>query len=481
MPPHIIDCWQPPSRHSWTPSTATTSARPPTPPPKHRRGDAHLQPYSAVRCDDLLDSTPLTTVTTTLPRPPTPPPKYRRGDVHVRPHSIAKCDEILGSTPISNTPTSTTTTSGDSSFRSSYYRPRSVYIPSSTSTLTTATTATSFSGGRPSSSIASPTVPRRASQHNPDYNYNIVSEALRRTYGKAKSHRQQNLQEKSSAKNRNSAHFVNSYSSFPRYRRDSMDIKAQYMDDKSSSHHHLPSDKASTLLYDHGIPDDAANVYDADPMAQRSAAPYIVARKFFKQYDVRSTSNMSAKNLEICQNGVPILLVNTKVPFWWGTPKVEIVRALGKTGGGRGGPVVAAAKAKSVGNAIYINIGHPPDAVPVEQWPQLTYSYWNDKEYFFEFEGRRYAWRRDVSGFADYVKDNGDFQFVDLENTTVLAAFIRSNKSFNKDLGKIEVLVEMDQDLELMALIAIMAIDERRRRALLGASVAAGAGAGAAG
>lgn len=341
MPPHIIDCWQPPSRHSWTPSTATTSARPPTPPPKHRRGDAHLQPYSAVRCDDLLDSTPLTTVTTTLPRPPTPPPKYRRGDVHPRPNSIAKCDEILGSTPISNTPTSTTTTSGDSSFRSSYYRPRSVYIPSSTSTLTTATTATSSSGGRPSSSIASPTVPRRASQHNPDYNYNIVSEALRRTYSKAKSHRQQTVQEKSSAKNRNSAHFVNSYSSFPRYRRDSMDIKAQYMDDKSSSHHHLPSDKASTLLYDHGNPDDAANVYDADPMAQRSAAPYIVARKFFKQYDVRSTSNMSAKNLEICQNGVPILLVNTKVPFWWGTPKVEIVRALGKTGGGRGGPVVA--------------------------------------------------------------------------------------------------------------------------------------------
>lgn len=86
-----------------------------------------------------------------------------------------------------------------------------------------------------------------------------------------------------------------------------------------------------------------------------------------------------------------------------------------------------------------------------------------------------------MSGFADYVKDNGDFQFVDLENGNVLAAFIRSNKSFNRDLGKIEVLVEMDQDLELMALIAIMAIDERRRRALLGASVAAGAGGGAAG
>ncbi|KAF2216985.1 hypothetical protein CERZMDRAFT_93049 [Cercospora zeae-maydis SCOH1-5] len=392
--------------------------------------------------------------------------------------SDSQITEGNSSTPITTTPT-TTTSSGDSSFCCSDYRPRSVYIPSSTSTLTTATTTTSSSGGRLSSSIASPTVPRRGCKQAHDYNYNIVAEALRRTYSKAKSHRQQSLQEKSSAKNRNSPHFVNSYRSSPRYRRDSMDIKAAYIDEKSSSQHHIVSDKASSLLYDHGA-EDAAPVYDADPMAQRLAAPYIVSRKFFKQYDVRSTSNASAKNLDICQNGRPILFVNIKTPFW-GVPRIEIVRALGNMGAGRGGPVVAAAKFKQIASGFYINIGNPPDVIPLEQWPQVSFSYWNETDYTFEFEGRRFAWKSPVSGIMDYLKDNGNFQLVDLENGTILAAYIRTNKSFTKDIARIEVMVELDQDLELMALTAIMGIDERKRRAMLGASYVAGAAAGAAG
>ncbi|KAM3424566.1 hypothetical protein BST61_g6562 [Cercospora zeina] len=470
MPPHTIDCWQPPSRHSWPSIEATTltiSARPPTPPPQRRR-NVHLRPHSIVECDHVPDSTPLTTATT-------PPPKHRRGEVHVRPYSIATCDEILGPTPITTTPT-TTTTSTDSSSSSSYYRPRSVYIPSSTSTLTTATT--SSSGGRPSS-VATPTVPRCGFNQAQDYNYNIVTEALRRTYSKAKSRRQQSLEEKASAKNRNSSHFVNSYSSFPRYRRDSKDVKAPFLDDKSSSRPHVAGDKASSLLYDYGA-EDAAPVYDADPMAQRLAAPYIVSSKFFKQYDVRRTSDASAKNLEICQNGMPVLFVNIKTPFW-GVPRIDIVRALGNTGAGRGGPVVAAAKFKQIASGFYINIGHPPDAISVEQWPQVSFSHWNEKECLFEFEGRRFTWRSPVSGFMEYLKDNGDLQLVDLEDGTILAAYIRPNKSFTKDIARIEVMVELDQDLELMALTAIMAIDERKRRAMIGAScAAAGAAAGAA-
>lgn len=57
------------------------------------------------------------------------------------------------------------------------------------------------------------------------------------------------------------------------------------------------------------------------------------ARPFFKTYDVRSTSNVSFKNIEICQNGRPILWVVLKNRLL-GSAQIDVC-----VGGERGGVV----------------------------------------------------------------------------------------------------------------------------------------------
>lgn len=54
-----------------------------------------------------------------------------------------------------------------------------------------------------------------------------------------------------------------------------------------------------------------------------------------------------------------------------------------------------ATKFKSVRSGFYIHLGDPSEHnIPAERWPQVTYSSWNEKEYFFEFQGRKFVWRR---------------------------------------------------------------------------------------
>ena len=191
-----------------------------------------------------------------------------------------------------------------------------------------------------------------------------------------------------------------------------------------------------------------------------------------KSYSIVSEDNKhSTKNVAIHQNGRAILWVKQKNSFW-GAPMITI-EGPGWGGEAGAGKVLAATKLKNVRSGFYIRVGDP-DEVPCEKWPQVTYSSWNEKEYFFEFEGRRYSWRSPVTGLISYLKDQGDYQLVDLGSEEVLAAYVKDREWFAfKPIAKIEFFVELGQGLELMALAAIMGIEERRRRK----SAAANAGA----
>lgn len=155
-----------------------------------------------------------------------------------------------------------------------------------------------------------------------------------------------------------------------------------------------------------------------------------------------------------------------------------------------------ATKFKSVRSGFYIHLGDPSEHnIPAERWPQVTYSSWNEKEYFFEFQGRKFVWRRyshlipspipslphpsiqpptnplssptsPVTSLLSYLKDTGDYHLLDVDNPGhLLAAYLKDRDWFAfKPIAKMEFYVKLEQGLELMALAAVMGIEERRRR-----------------
>lgn len=223
-------------------------------------------------------------------------------------------------------------------------------------------------------------------------------------------------------------YFLNSYSPHPRYRRDSMDLRARCTAPQQPM------------------------VFTEKP------APEV----YRKTYDIRSESKLSAKNIEIHQNGRAILWVKTKIPFW-GAPIITIEGPPQNWAGSEGqGRILAATKLKSVRSGFSITLGDPASQ---ENWSQVTYSSWNEKEYFFEVAGRRYSWRSPVTGLMSYLKDTGDYQLVDLDDEKVLAAYVKDREWFAfKPIARIEFYVELGQELEMLALAAILGVEERRRR-----------------
>ncbi|KAL9529253.1 hypothetical protein SMMN14_06892 [Sphaerulina musiva] len=193
--------------------------------------------------------------------------------------------------------------------------------------------------------------------------------------------------------------------------------------------------------------------------------------------------------LEIHQNGRAIWWVRFQTSFW-GAPGIFIeglpvvsprmVMGGGKGGGGggkgklgamgdEGGKrrVLAATKFKSVRSGFYIHLGDPSEHnIPAERWPQVTYSSWNEKEYFFEFQGRKFVWRSPVTSLLSYLKDTGDYHLLDVDNPGhLLAAYLKDRDWFAfKPIAKMEFYVKLEQGLELMALAAVMGVEERRRR-----------------
>ncbi|EMF09190.1 uncharacterized protein SEPMUDRAFT_110715 [Sphaerulina musiva SO2202] len=192
--------------------------------------------------------------------------------------------------------------------------------------------------------------------------------------------------------------------------------------------------------------------------------------------------------LEIHQNGRAIWWVRFQTSFWGapgifieGLPVVSPRMGMGGGKGGGGGKgklgamgeeggkrrVLAATRFKSVRSGFYIHLGDPSEHnIPAERWPQVTYSSWNEKEYCFEFQGRKFVWRSPVTSLLSYLKDTGDYHLLDVDNPGhLLAAYLKDRDWFAfKPIAKMEFYVKLEQGLELMALAAVMGVEERRRR-----------------
>lgn len=84
--------------------------------------------------------------------------------------------------------------------------------------------------------------------------------------------------------------------------------------------------------------------------------------------------------------------------------------------------------------------------------------------------------RSPVTSLLSYLKDTGDYHLLDVDNPGhLLAAYLKDRDWFAfKPIAKMEFYVKLEQGLELMALAAVMGVEERRRRK----NAAAGIGGG---
>lgn len=71
-----------------------------------------------------------------------------------------------------------------------------------------------------------------------------------------------------------------------------------------------------------------------------------------------------------------------------------------------------------------------------------------------------------VTSLLSYLKDTGDYHLLDVDNPGhLLAAYLKDRDWFAfKPIAKMEFYVKLEQGLELMALAAVMGVEERRRR-----------------
>lgn len=140
-----------------------------------------------------------------------------------------------------------------------------------------------------------------------------------------------------------------------------------------------------------------------------------------------------------------------------------------------------------------------PDVAPKETWGDVSSESFSDKQFGFYFGGRKFLWKRyvllmsSVLSIADgfhhcrtHDKALGgsfwgskDFKLVDYgDQRRVLAVYISDKKMFSgSQVGRIDFMVELGQDLELLSLAAILGIEETIRRS---EGAAAGAGGGGA-
>ncbi|KAI5363030.1 hypothetical protein Slin14017_G067110 [Septoria linicola] len=236
--------------------------------------------------------------------------------------------------------------------------------------------------------------------------------------------------------------------------------------------HSMSSEKCNEIL---GRKTSTSSAFSSS--SGRATSVYIPAPSPLSSYQSSTTTSSS-------ENEKPIFFINSYSPhpryrrdsmdFRISEKKpsppvsagVNNVPAIPARGGPKARPFFKtydACKFRSVRSSFYVRVGNP-DEIPPERWPQVTWG-WRENEYIFEYEGRRFCWRSTVTGLMSYLKDRGDYQLVDMENGVVLAAYVKDREWFAfKPIARIDFFVELGQGLELMALTAIMGIEERRRR-----------------
>ncbi|KAK4497923.1 hypothetical protein PRZ48_010578 [Zasmidium cellare] len=217
--------------------------------------------------------------------------------------------------------------------------------------------------------------------------------------------------------------------------------------------------------------------------ASSSTAPYLPQASNpimgpptpIKSFNIVNSGFWTHKNLVIMYNGQAILHVNTKsTAAGFGSPVVRL------STDPHGSVVVAAAKCKNWSSGCKIILGNP-DAAPKEAWGDVSSESWSDKQFGFYFRDRKFLWKRTHDkALGGSFWGSKDFKLVDYaDQRRVLAVYVSDKKLFSgSQVGRVDFMVELGHDLELLSLAAILGIEETIRRTE-GAAAGSGGGGGA--
>lgn len=108
-----------------------------------------------------------------------------------------------------------------------------------------------------------------------------------------------------------------------------------------------------------------------------------------KAYEITNSGTFTTRHLELRHNGAIILWINTQSGFLSPT-QINMQKD------SQNGPVVAAARLKSMSSGCRVILGNP-DAIAKEQWQDVESQSLSGKQYGFRCQGISFAWKRWVS------------------------------------------------------------------------------------
>lgn len=188
-----------------------------------------------------------------------------------------------------------------------------------------------------------------------------------------------------------------------------------------------------------------------------------------KRLELYRTRSILSKDLEIRQNGKTIL--NTKEHRGiFKRPEINIELA-DRT-------IVASVRLQFRDALLHLG---SPDCTDKADWIELTHDNALASKYRFVFDERCYAWTRTHSKELGASKlGNRDFKLVDEGTGEVLAVYRHRYAVFGSGVvADVDFCTELDHELELLSLVAILAIEEKITRRQCAASAGGGTAAGA--
>ncbi|SMR50380.1 unnamed protein product [Zymoseptoria tritici ST99CH_3D1] len=177
-----------------------------------------------------------------------------------------------------------------------------------------------------------------------------------------------------------------------------------------------------------------------------------------KTFALTNTGTFTTRHLVLSQNGKPFLWVNTSSGFL-GPPQINIhTKSVN-------GPIVVATRLRVTSSGCRVKLGNP-DAVG--KWHDVESQSFGSSQYGFSWQGKNYAWKRTHRtelGASDWR--NGDYKLIDKScSERVLAVYITNRSWFNStDIARVEFMMELGLEVELIAFAGMLGIAEHIRRA----------------
>ncbi|EME86984.1 uncharacterized protein MYCFIDRAFT_77225 [Pseudocercospora fijiensis CIRAD86] len=176
-----------------------------------------------------------------------------------------------------------------------------------------------------------------------------------------------------------------------------------------------------------------------------------------KTYEIINQNTFRAKHFEVRQNGIPILWINTQSHFLE-PPQINIQTQSSN------GPILAAAKLRAMKSGCRVIVGNP-DATSKEQWNDVAKENFRGNCYGFSCGGRRFLWKRThQKALGASTWGSTDFKLIDSTSPETILAVSIKPICWSLESRSLKFYTELGQELELMAMAAIMGIEEKNRR-----------------